>query len=165
METTRISATCVILKNFSYIQDPNTAAKSQEFGYGKEITLHNWPISILASNGKRVEKAGLDTIRPIREHSHGNPCSLKENQWKEQEKQIESNEWIYEGKIKNTALSIGDEKVRLTLGVPRSQSRIWSQAALAADNALDSFLTLRMTSPRCWTVVINSFCNLSNIED
>lgn len=36
-----------------------------------------------------------------------------------------------------------------TSGVPRTQSRMWSQAELAADNALDSFLALIIAAPRC----------------
>lgn len=47
-----------------------------------------------------------------------------------------------------------------TSGVPRTQSRMWSQAELAADNALESFLALIIAAPRCWTVVMNSPCNL-----
>jgi len=47
-----------------------------------------------------------------------------------------------------------------TSGVPRTQSRMWSQAELAADNALDSFLALMIAAPRCWTVAMNSPCNL-----
>lgn len=49
-----------------------------------------------------------------------------------------------------------------TSGVPRTQSRMWSQAELAADNALESFLALIIAAPRCWTVVMNSPCNLRN---
>lgn len=47
-----------------------------------------------------------------------------------------------------------------TSGVPRTQSRIWSQAELAADKALESFLALMIAAPRCWTVVMNSPFNL-----
>ena len=47
-----------------------------------------------------------------------------------------------------------------TSGVPRTQSRMWSQAELAADSALESFLALMIAAPRCWTVVMNSAFNL-----
>ena len=55
--------------------------------------------------------------------------------------------------------AIWDER-ESTLGVPRTQSRIWSQAALAADNALDAFRALIMAAPRCCTVVMNSVFDL-----
>lgn len=51
-----------------------------------------------------------------------------------------------------------------TAGVPRTQSRIWSQAELAADNALESFLALIMAAPRCCTVVMNSVFNLRKTQ-
>jgi hypothetical protein len=35
-------------------------------------------LSFLTSNRKRVDKARLDAIRPIRIDSHGNPCSLND---------------------------------------------------------------------------------------
>jgi hypothetical protein len=37
---------------------------------------------------------------------------------------------------------------------------MWSQAALAADSALESFLALIIAAPRCWTVDMNSVFNL-----
>jgi len=33
---------------------------------------------------------------------------------------------------------------------------MWSQAELAAERALESFLALMIAAPRCWTVVMNS---------
>ena len=53
-------------------------------------------------------------------------------------------------------------QVNSTFGVPRTQSWIWSQAALAADSALDSFLALRISAPRCCTVVMNSVLSLTH---
>lgn len=41
---------------------------------------------------------------------------------------------------------------------------MWSQAALAADNALESFLALIIAAPRCWTVVMNSAFNLDDVN-
>lgn len=52
-----------------------------------------------------------------------------------------------------------------TSGVPRTQSRIWSQAELAADRALESFLALMIAAPRCWTVVMNSPFNLQSMYE
>ena len=49
-----------------------------------------------------------------------------------------------------------------TSGVPRTQSRMWSQAELAAESALDNFLALMIAAPRCWTVVMNSPFNHSS---
>lgn len=51
-----------------------------------------------------------------------------------------------------------------TLGVPRTQSRIWSQAALAADSALDSFRALMMAAPLCCTNATYSVSNLRQIK-
>jgi len=39
---------------------------------------------------------------------------------------------------------------------------MWSQAALAADSALESFLALMIAAPRCWTVAMNSAFNLDD---
>jgi len=47
-----------------------------------------------------------------------------------------------------------------TFGVPSTQSRMWSHAALAADKALDSFLAFIIAAPLCCTVVMNSVFNL-----
>ena len=55
--------------------------------------------------------------------------------------------------------AIWDER-ESTLGVPKTQSRIWSQAALAANNALDAFWALIMAKPRCCMVLMNSVFNL-----
>jgi hypothetical protein len=48
------------------------------------------------------------------------------------------------------------KELKLTSGVPRTQSRMWSQAELAAERALENFLALMIAAPRCWTVVMNS---------
>jgi hypothetical protein len=32
---------------------------------------------------------------------------------------------------------------------------MWSQAELAAERALESFLALMIAAPRCWTVAMN----------
>jgi hypothetical protein len=37
---------------------------------------------------------------------------------------------------------------------------MWSQAELAAERALESFLALMIAAPRCWTVLINSLFSL-----
>ena len=50
----------------------------------------------------------------------------------------------------------------LTSGVPDQMSLRWSQMALAADMALDSFLALMTAAPRCWTVWIR---NNRNVRD
>src|SRR5688500_5567278 len=42
-------------------------------------------------------------------------------------------------------------------GVPSTQSRTWSMAALAADAALDEPRASMIAAPRCWTVGMNSF--------
>ena len=47
-----------------------------------------------------------------------------------------------------------------TFGVPRIQSLMWSQAALAADSELDCFRALITAAPRCCTVTTNSSLNL-----
>jgi hypothetical protein len=47
-----------------------------------------------------------------------------------------------------------------TFGVPRIQSLMWSQAALAADSELDCFRALITAAPRCCTVPTNSSLNL-----
>lgn len=54
----------------------------------------------------------------------------------------------------------GSKSLKLTSGVPRTQSRMWSQAELAAERALESFLALMIAAPRCWTVVMNSSFSL-----
>lgn len=138
--------------------------KSTTFWRNIELTLHNWPLSFLTSNRKGVDKARLDAIRPIRIDSHGNPCSLndkakgRKNKEKLQKllQNYRSNEiWKIEWYLRWR---------KRTFGVPRTQSRIWSQAALAADNALDSFRALIMAAPRCCTVVMNSVFNLPRTE-
>ena len=50
-------------------------------------------------------------------------------------------------------------------GVPATQSRTWSMAALAADAALDAPRASMMAAPRCWTVGMNSFSTQTVVVD
>lgn len=46
----------------------------------------------------------------------------------------------------------GSQRCKLTSGVPNQMSLMWSQMALAADIALESFLALMTAAPLCCTV-------------
>lgn len=54
--------------------------------------------------------------------------------------------------LKRSVLSPKAPWATLTSEVPNQMSLTWSQIALAADIALDSFLALITAAPRCWTV-------------
>lgn len=56
--------------------------------------------------------------------------------------------WAQNQSIGQTSM----QQPHLTAGVPNQMSLTWSQIALAADIALDSFLALITAAPRCWTV-------------
>lgn len=62
------------------------------------------------------------------------------------------------------AKKINERRSKRTFGVPRTQSRIWSHAALAAENALDSLRALIIASPLCCTFVIKSVFSLNHYQ-
>lgn len=59
-----------------------------------------------------------------------------------------------QSKIYNSNSQLGSQgpKRKLTSEVPVQMSLMWSQMALAADMALESFLALMTAAPRCCTV-------------
>lgn len=59
-----------------------------------------------------------------------------------------------QSKIYNSNSQLGGQgpKRKLTSEVPVQMSLMWSQMALAADMALESFLALMTAAPRCCTV-------------
>ena len=131
-----------------------------------KCTLNNLPLSIETSDREGINKPSRHIVWAIRVYTHRNPSTL---QCAVKIDHIIYIERIYnhmENKFRvyfNILWSVDKKKRRHTSGVPRTQSRIWSQAALAADNALESFLALIIAAPRCWTVVMNSPFNLASI--
>ena len=115
-----------------------------------EITLNYRPLSIATSDREWINESRWYIVWTIRVYPHGNPSALN--------LQIKWSISMKETSAQHMNQRI-DRKIP-TSGVPRTQSRMWSQAELAADNALDSFLALMIAAPRCWTVAMNSPCSL-----
>lgn len=115
-------------------------------------TLHDRPLSLLARHRERVEDALWDAIAPVRVRPHGHPRALQ-------------SKTLLPSLPKNSDCSSKGGRTRRvldswTFGVPRIQSLMWSQAALAADRELDCFRALITAAPRCCTVLTNSSLNL-----